>query len=290
MRHYFPACCPGRIAQLLALPGILTVLWAVPLASCAASLPTQNVSLQQHVAATQTSPVQTTEYDLPARLETWKRLTAQQDPHLPAQAYADFLENPQIWPLYRRIIGRFQTALSTETDPENLKKFCPRYMLTQFSALLACQNFLARPEETASRLWRQNLVSDNDEAAFLAHYGQALTANDEWARYTVFERLRQKDAAQKQIRRLAPAQQAVAQARLAARFYDEAPFYALSPAQKQDDQLLFLVLRSLRHNEKYEEALTFQKTYEPKLSHISDDWMSERMALARGLLARSGNL
>lgn len=174
------------------------------------------------------------------KLVTFYRLLA------PGQAGAAEIQafatrNPD-WPFGYLLWRRRDEALATEPDSATVRRLCLAHRPAQEGALQRCAEVLA-PARAVPFIRAAWVALAGDPAAernFLARWGAALRPRDQLARFDVLIRS-DRVAATRQMTRLAPAQVALAQARLALRA--DAPdaaarLAAVGPAQAHDPWLL----------------------------------------------------
>ncbi|WP_367159997.1 lytic transglycosylase domain-containing protein [Kozakia baliensis] len=224
-----------------------------------------------------------------ARLANWLRLT-QPDPTIPARDYAAFLQEQPAWPGRAVMLARFQHALVTRTDDDELSSLCSLFPLTQAQALLKCADRIADASVQARRLWMNGGISLSDETPFLARFGQAFSLADHWTRFEHLEATHQYTAASHQISRLALSKQALARAFLAYRTTSpeaDALFMGLSPTDQRDPALTFARLHHLRRADQLGDALALWNAVglAAQQSAPSSAWSIERAGLARALLS-----
>ncbi|MDE2335366.1 MAG: lytic transglycosylase domain-containing protein [Rhodospirillales bacterium] len=184
------------------------------------------------------------------KLVTFYRLLAP-DQASAAEIAAFMARNPD-WPLRYVLARRLDEALTNEPDAATAQRLCLARMPAQEGALQRCAEVLApsgaRPFIRAA--WVALAGDPQAEAAFLARWGAALRPADQLARFDVLIRSDQ-IAARRQMTRLAPADAALAQARLALRTNAAdaaARLAALGPAQARAPALLLDEAYWLRRN------------------------------------------
>ncbi|MXV44259.1 transglycosylase SLT domain-containing protein [Saccharibacter sp. 17.LH.SD] len=229
------------------------------------------------------------------RLTEWKALTAPNALSFPAQRYADFLKQSPSWPLQHRIEWRYQNALAQETNSDTLRALCPKYPLTQLSALLTCTSTTSISRKKIRHFWVENLTTPGDEALFLQNFQSSLTKDDQWNRYILLEQQRNKSAALRQIHRLTPDEQSRAQIRWD--YYFNAPDADTPDAQQvslQDPTILLYRLKWLREHNSLDEAYQLWQQHGLAAEQTANSprpqlWTTERLSLARLLLRQPNN-
>lgn len=232
-------------------------------------------------------------------LEEWKTLTAPGASVYPADRYAAFLQRNLDWPLKARLQWRFEHALAQESDSTRLQMLCsavPEISLRQTEAFLACAPYMPHPEATARKLWVAVVAQPDDEAQLLARFGTVFTAEDQWNRYERLEATGAVSAARRQIARLTPTQQLIAQTRLALRTGapEAETLYASLPLSEQTEEpLLLLRLRNLRRTNRLDDAGRLWKSAGLAVQQRVDTpkrkqaWSAERNALMRAFLQQN---
>ncbi|QDH17837.1 lytic transglycosylase domain-containing protein [Swingsia samuiensis] len=227
--------------------------------------------------------------DVQSRLNEWLILTSPEGTNLPAERYADFLTKGPIWPQNARILWRYQNALSQISDPDTLKALCRVQPLTIMAAFLVCHGQLLEESKKAKLIWQSGAGSASDESLFLNQYSSDLSSDDYWKRYETLEKSGNIASARRQISFLTPAQQALAQARLAQKTNSADADYLFSslPSElRQDPTLIRYRLKMLRHSERFNEALDLWHSAGIAIQENSPshEWSAERLSFAHALL------
>ncbi|MFW7266722.1 lytic transglycosylase domain-containing protein [Gluconacetobacter sp. Hr-1-5] len=202
--------------------------------------------------------------DVTARVETYLHLLSPEGGSI--DAYLAFLDQQPAWPRRAVMLARVQNLMAqAPADDSFLARACATLSLTSAPALLACARLAAPPPGLlahARQAWIAGIDRAADEGPFLAVFGPALTADDQWHRFNRQELDGHSDAARRQAARLPPARRALALARLALRTArpDSGAAAGLSalatvPPSLADDPILMLDrLRWLRRTGQLDEA------------------------------------
>ncbi len=175
-----------------------------------------------------------------------------------AAEIAAFLASNPGWPNAALLARRLSEALATEPDSAVVRDVCSRDPTLLPPALLRCADAQAQAGNLpaaaafAANAWVAGITDPAQERLFLLQWGAGLSDGDQWRR---FDRLAWSDSpapngpAARQIGRLAPAQRALATARLALRRDDPAGRVlaaALPDGLAADPALMLELARSLR--------------------------------------------
>ncbi|MBS1088248.1 lytic transglycosylase domain-containing protein [Gluconobacter wancherniae] len=223
------------------------------------------------------------------RLMEWLELAGPAGVNLPAERYHSFLVQTPQWPSRARMMWRYQNALAKTTDDAELSELCPSLPLSNVQAFLVCASHLKDPGEQARRIWISSANSPADEQDLLSLFGQSFTPADQWTRYERQEATGQYAAARRQILRLQPDQQPVANARLSQKTSSpdaDTLFDDLSTEQQTDAKLIQYRIHALRRAGRLDDALAlWDGAGQPFQARTpSHAWALERNALARALL------
>ncbi|WP_246376664.1 lytic transglycosylase domain-containing protein [Gluconacetobacter aggeris] len=202
--------------------------------------------------------------DVAARVETYLRLLSPEGGSI--DEYLAFLDRQPSWPRRPVMLARVQALMvQAPANDSGLARACTTLSLTSAPALLACARLPAPPPGLADRArqaWVAGIDRAADEEPFLAVFGAALTADDQWRRFNRQELDGHTDAARRQAGRLPSPRRALALARLALRTARpdsgpgaEASALATVPPALADDPVLVLDrLRWLRRTGQVDEA------------------------------------
>ena len=140
-----------------------------------------------------------------------------------AEIAAFMAENPD-WPNQAVLSRRLQEAVAVDKDDRTVLEICRQRPPTAIPSLLRCADAAehtgAPPENPLRRAWLTGITDEKGEIAFIRRWGAQITLDDQWRR---FDRLAWSDSpapggpAARQAMRVAPAQRAAAEARLALR-------------------------------------------------------------------------
>ena len=243
------------------------------------------------------SPGMASSGSLNDRLDTWLRLVG--PTHASAQDYADFLQSGGTWPRWSVLVLRMQQALANETDPQVLARLCHTQKLTYAPALVQCATQLADDKPLQRQLASQAVTAWTDgndtpgaASALTTTFGAALTPQSSWLRFDRQERAGLLSAAQQTLPYLPPAQQLLAQARLALRNNDATALSlldALPVSARTDPWLVLDQARWLRKQQRYDDAVALWKAgaVEAERTARSKLFWRERDALARELIQQN---
>ncbi len=195
------------------------------------------------------------------KLVTFYRLLAPQSA-TPDQISAFMAANPD-WPDRALLARRRQQAIVADNDPADVAAQCAQGSITLAETLAHCADALdatGHPEaaaDAARRAWAAGLTDPALVPAFLHRWSADLTPTDEWSRFGVLLHT-DPAAASAQIRRLPPARQPAARARLALRRNlpnGLALARALPAAERTRPDLVLAEARWLRHADRDADAL-----------------------------------
>ncbi len=236
------------------------------------------------------------------KLINWYRLRAG---YGQINEYKTFLADNPAWPDRALLNHRFEELMFTEGgQAANIKsafKDHPPKTGIGFAALASAELALGETEsakDIAVHVWRDMTVSPNLEAGFLERFGKFLSAADHkwrldrlliddirWAA----DRNERASAIRRQITRLSPDDQKIAEARLSVFLHDadaKARIAAVQYDAKGDVGLLYHRIQVLRRANKLDDATRLMLTapIDPKLTPNLDEWWVERRLLAYSAL------
>nr|WP_294918014.1 lytic transglycosylase domain-containing protein [uncultured Neokomagataea sp.] len=226
---------------------------------------------------------------LSARLQEWLTLTGTEGATYPAARYAAFLKNGPVWPEHSRLMWRYQTALSQETDTAQLQALCSGLPLSLPGAVLNCASYLPHIDQLARTLWRDGAGDGLEEAALEQRFGSIFTENDQWHRFESLAGTGRLTAARHQLTRLTSAQKPLALAHLALHTSSadaDAAFASLPEQQKNDPVVLREYMHFLRRAERLDDVLALWDTRGAVAQRHAPSamWTNERLTLARTFL------
>lgn len=220
-----------------------------------------------------------------------------------AEIAAFMAQNPD-WPFAARLAKRRDEALAADTDDAEVAKLCAAVHPALPAALLRCadadvaQGDQADATAAARQAWLTGIEDAASEAAFLKRWGSVLTEADQWRRFDwLMATSAGTAAAARQAGRLAPADHAAAEARLALRADSpNAPklLAALTPSERSAPEMFLDHARWLRQTGREAEALALWKSAGDEAERTAPAdrlaaFWAERNRLARDLLAHGNS-
>lgn len=225
-----------------------------------------------------------------AKYVEWSILRHQRGDTGFAAASAFLRANPD-WPEDAPIRRLAEDRLGSDAPPAEIvayfKSFPPLTSAGHMRRVEAIE--AAAPAELATvarESWHHATFRPQDEAAFLARYGTQLRPSDHFARFDRLLREGKDKVARELLPRLAPADKAVAEARLAmaTRAPEVQTMLRAVPADRQADARLTLErVRWLRRTNDQAGARQALLTLSPKIQQ-DEDWWTERQYHAREAL------
>ena len=214
---------------------------------------------------------------------------------------AGFLHANPDWPFQAVLRRHWQEAIAADPDDQDVVRQCAAAHPTESATLLRCAQALRNTGQQdaanadARRAWIAGITATPAEAAFLRHWGDAITPAEQWTR---FQHLAwyNRAAASRQMARLDPQHRKAAEARLALQHdaADAETLLAEVPAGLRDDPALMLDhARYLRRTDRLTQAAAlWQKSGAAAQAAAADhraSFWAERSLLARKLLAEGDN-
>jgi soluble lytic murein transglycosylase len=209
-----------------------------------------------------------------------------------AAAFAFLRANPD-WPDDAPIRRQAEDRMGGDTPPAEamafFKAFPPLTSAGHMRRLEAAE--AAAPKdvvELARDSWHNATFRPQDEAAFLARYGTHLRSSDHLARFDRLLREGKDKVARELLPRLAPADNAVAEARLAlaTRAPEVATVLRAVPADRQADRrLLFERLRWMRRTNDHPGARQLLLSLDASLPQDEDWWVERQYHVRESLQA-----
>ncbi len=177
-----------------------------------------------------------------------------------------FLAQNPTWPNRPLLMQRLEQAIAADVDPASLTTLCATLTLTSAAALERCAT-LGPPDAALVAEARTAWIHGNDqpdqEAALQHDWGRWLTREDDWQRFDRLETAGNVAAAQRVEPLLPPADQPLAEARLALRRgapSADALAARLAGTAATDPQLLLDLARWLRRVNRDDEAMALWRT------------------------------
>ncbi len=212
-----------------------------------------------------------------------------------AAEIAGFLAQNPTWPNRPLLMQRLEQAVAADVDPATLATACATFSLASAAALERCAT-LGPPNAALVAAARAAWIRGNDqpdqEAALQRDWGRWLTREDDWQRFDRLEGAGNVAAAQRVEPLLSPADQPLAEARLALRRGApdaDALAARLAGTAAADPQMLLDLARWLRKADRDDEAMAlwrargFAAETAASPARLVAFW-SERDALARDRL------
>ncbi|MBX3500408.1 MAG: transglycosylase SLT domain-containing protein [Alphaproteobacteria bacterium] len=208
-------------------------------------------------------------------------------------AAAAFLRANPDWPDDAPIRRQAEDRLDGDTPPAEIvaffKDFPPLTSAGHMRRIEAIE--AAAPKEIANvarESWHNATFRQQDEAAFLAHYGAHLRPSDHFARFDRLMREGRDKVARELLPRLSPPDMAVAEARLAmaTRAPEVTAMLRVVPADRQvDHRLMFERLRWLRRTNDQAGARQLLLTLNPSVQQDEDWWVERQYHVRESLQA-----